>query len=119
MSRRKPYRLPDDARSDTLAVRAGQHRTGEGEHAEALFLTSSYVFEDAADAAARFAGDTPGNVYSRYTNPTVRNFEERMAALEAIVTEQRNEDCPLFDIQHLEVDRDLTVVVSLACSKHD
>lgn len=67
---------------DTLAVRAGQHRTPEGEHGEALFLTSSYVFRTAADAAARFAGEVPGNVYSRYTNPTVRTFEERMAALE-------------------------------------
>ncbi|MBB1519420.1 O-succinylhomoserine sulfhydrylase [Aquipseudomonas guryensis] len=67
---------------DTLAVRAGQHRTPEGEHGEALFLTSSYVFRTAADAAARFAGEVPGNVYSRYTNPTVRAFEERMAALE-------------------------------------
>jgi O-succinylhomoserine sulfhydrylase len=67
---------------DTLAVRAGQHRTPEGEHGEPLFFTSSYVFRSAADAAARFAGDVPGNVYSRYTNPTVRAFEERMAALE-------------------------------------
>ncbi|MDG9922872.1 MULTISPECIES: O-succinylhomoserine sulfhydrylase [unclassified Pseudomonas] len=67
---------------DTLAVRAGQHRTPEGEHGEAMFLTSSYVFRSAADAAARFAGEVPGNVYSRYTNPTVRAFEERSAALE-------------------------------------
>ncbi len=67
---------------DTLAVRAGQRRTPEGEHGEALFMTSSYVFRSAADAAARFAGEQPGNVYSRYTNPTVRTFEERMAALE-------------------------------------
>ena len=70
------------ARGDTLAVRAGQVRSSEGEHSEALFLTSSYVFESAADAAARFAGTAPGNVYSRYTNPTVRTFEERIAALE-------------------------------------
>lgn len=70
------------AQLDTLAIRAGQHRTGEGEHAEPIFLTSSYVFEDAADAAARFAGERDGNVYSRYTNPTVRIFEERIAALE-------------------------------------
>jgi O-acetylhomoserine sulfhydrylase len=55
---------------DTLAVRAGQNRTPEAEHSEALFLTSSYVFRTAADAAARFAGETPGNVYSRYTNPS-------------------------------------------------
>ncbi|SDR79133.1 O-succinylhomoserine sulfhydrylase [Pseudomonas oryzae] len=67
---------------DTLAVRAGQQRTPEGEHGEALFMTSSYVFRSAADAAARFAGEQPGNVYSRYTNPTVRTFEERIAALE-------------------------------------
>ncbi|HFD79894.1 MAG TPA: O-succinylhomoserine sulfhydrylase [Gammaproteobacteria bacterium] len=67
---------------DTLAVRAGQHRSAEGEHAEAIFPTSSYVFESAAAAAARFSGDQPGNIYSRFTNPTVRTFEERLAALE-------------------------------------
>lgn len=67
---------------DTLAVRAGQVRSAEGEHSEALFLTSSYVFASAAEAAARFTGELPGNVYSRYTNPTVRTFEERIAALE-------------------------------------
>jgi O-succinylhomoserine sulfhydrylase len=70
------------AHLDTLAVRAGIARTAEGEHAEPIFLTSSYVFDNAADAAARFSGDSPGNVYSRYTNPTVRVFEERIAALE-------------------------------------
>lgn len=69
------------SRPDTLAVRAGQVRTAEGEHSEALFLTSSYVFGSAAEAAGRFA-DGGGNVYSRYTNPTVRVFEERIAALE-------------------------------------
>ncbi len=67
---------------DTLAVRAGQRRTVEGEHAEPIFTTSSYVFASAAEAAARFSGEQPGNVYSRYTNPTVRTFEERIAALE-------------------------------------
>ncbi|MFC0669363.1 O-succinylhomoserine sulfhydrylase [Azotobacter chroococcum] len=72
----------EGASFDTLAVRAGQRRTPEGEHGEALFMTSSYVFRSAADAAARFAGEQPGNVYSRYTNPTVRTFEERIAALE-------------------------------------
>lgn len=71
-----------DAGFDTLAVRAGQRRGPEAEHGEALFLTSSYVFRSAADAAACFAGDAPGNVYSRYMNPTVRTFEERIAALE-------------------------------------
>ena len=72
----------DGVAFDTLAVRAGQHRSPEGEHGEPLFFTSSYVFRSAADAAARFAGDVPGNVYSRYTNPTVRAVEERIAALE-------------------------------------
>ncbi|AYC33523.1 O-succinylhomoserine sulfhydrylase [Pseudomonas cavernae] len=72
----------EGAAFDTLAVRAGQLRTPEGEHGEPLFFTSSYVFRTAADAAARFAGEVPGNVYSRYTNPTVRAFEERIAALE-------------------------------------
>lgn len=67
---------------DTLAVRAGQLRTPEGEHSEAIFPTSSYVFASAAEAAATFGGDRDGNVYSRYTNPTVRAFEERLAALE-------------------------------------
>jgi O-succinylhomoserine sulfhydrylase len=67
---------------DTLAIRAGQQRSAEGEHAEAIFPTSSYVFASSAEAAARFGGEQPGNVYSRYTNPTVRTFEERIAALE-------------------------------------
>ena len=72
----------DDWALETLAVRAGQARTNEGEHAEAIFPTSSYVFESAAHAAARFGGDEPGNIYSRFTNPTVRTFEQRLAALE-------------------------------------
>ncbi len=75
-------RILDEAQLDTLAVRAGQLRTPEGEHSEPIFTTSSFVFEDAHSAAARFAGDEAGNVYSRYTNPTVRTFEQRIAALE-------------------------------------
>jgi O-succinylhomoserine sulfhydrylase len=67
---------------ETLAVRAGQRRTQEGEHSEPIFTTSSYVFGSAAEAAARFSGKEPGNVYSRFTNPTVRTFEQRLAALE-------------------------------------
>jgi O-succinylhomoserine sulfhydrylase len=70
------------AHLDTLAVRAGQVRTAEGEHCEPIFTTSSYVFDDASSAAARFSGEQQGNVYSRYTNPTVRMFEQRIAALE-------------------------------------
>jgi O-succinylhomoserine sulfhydrylase len=67
---------------ETLAVRAGAVRSQFGEHSEALFLTSSFVFENAAQAAARFIGEQPGNIYSRFTNPTVTMFEERLAALE-------------------------------------
>ncbi|MBL8259944.1 MAG: O-succinylhomoserine sulfhydrylase [Candidatus Competibacteraceae bacterium] len=65
----------------SLAVRAGQVRTQEGEHAEPIFLTSSFVFANAAEAAERFSTAT-GNIYSRFTNPTVRVFQERLAALE-------------------------------------
>jgi len=72
----------DEYGFDTLAVRAGQVRTGESEHAEPIFPTSSYVFGSAAEAAARFSGEEPGNIYSRFTNPTVRTFEQRLAALE-------------------------------------
>lgn len=67
---------------ETLAVRAGQVRTGEGEHSDPIFMTSSYVFGSAAEAEARFKGDKPGNIYSRFTNPTVRTFEQRLAAME-------------------------------------
>jgi O-succinylhomoserine sulfhydrylase len=66
----------------TLAVRAGQERSQFGEHAEALYLTSSFVFDSAAQAAARFSGSEEGNVYSRFTNPTVTMLQERLAALE-------------------------------------
>src|SRR5581483_7103835 len=65
----------------TLGVRAGQVRSQFQEHAEALYLTSSFVFENAAQAAARFAGEQ-GMVYTRYTNPTVTMFQDRLAALE-------------------------------------
>ncbi len=67
---------------DTRAVRSGQVRTFESEHNDPVFLTSSFVFESARQAAARFAHEEEGNVYSRFTNPTVRTFEERLAALE-------------------------------------
>lgn len=67
---------------DTLAVRGGQQRTSELEHSEAIFATSSFVFETAAQAAARFAGDEPGNIYSRFTNPTTQAFERRLALME-------------------------------------
>jgi len=67
---------------ETLAVRAGTVRSQFGEHSEAMFLTSSFVFDSAAQAAARFIGEQPGNIYSRFTNPSVTMFEERLAALE-------------------------------------
>ena len=67
---------------DTLAIRSGHQRSSEMEHSEAIFPTSSFVFNSAADAAAKFAGDQPGNVYARMTNPTVSYFQDRLAALE-------------------------------------
>ena len=72
----------DDAGPRTRAIRAGIRRTGEAEHAEPIFTSSSFLFDSPEDAAAKFAGEDDGNVYSRYTNPTVRAFEERLAALE-------------------------------------
>ena len=67
---------------DTLAIRTGHTRSFEGEHSEPIFLTSSFVYENAAEAAAKFSGAEPGNIYSRFTNPTVAMFEKRLAALE-------------------------------------
>lgn len=66
----------------TQAIRTGHRRTPENEHGEPIFTTSSFVFDNAAQAAARFSGDEPGNIYSRFTNPTTNNFEQRLAALE-------------------------------------
>ena len=74
--------MSDDFELETLALHAGVHRSQFNEHSEALYLTSSFVFDNAAQAAARFSGAEPGNVYSRFTNPTVTAFEERLAALE-------------------------------------
>ncbi|WP_415903377.1 O-succinylhomoserine sulfhydrylase [Neptuniibacter sp. QD29_5] len=67
---------------ETLALRSGQHRSLEGEHSDPIYPTSSYVFSSAREAAARFGGEEEGNIYSRFTNPTVQFFEERIAALE-------------------------------------
>ncbi|GAA0569476.1 O-succinylhomoserine sulfhydrylase [Halomonas salifodinae] len=67
---------------ETLAIRAGHRRTAEQEHGEPIFPTSSFVYGSAAEAARKFGGEEPGNVYSRFTNPTVRTFEERLAAME-------------------------------------
>jgi O-succinylhomoserine sulfhydrylase len=77
----------DDFEFDTRAIRAGTARTPFNEHSEALFLTSSFVFDSAAQAAARFSGSEDGYVYSRFSNPTVRMFERRLASLEG------GEDC--------------------------
>jgi len=68
--------------TETLAVRAGTETTEYGENSEALFLNSSFRFENAAQAAARFGGTEPGNIYSRFTNPTVTMFQNKLAALE-------------------------------------
>jgi O-succinylhomoserine sulfhydrylase len=74
--------MSDEFDFDTQAVRAGIHRSEFNEHSEALYLTSSFVFRNAAQAAARFANEEPGYVYSRFSNPTVTTFQERLAALE-------------------------------------
>jgi O-succinylhomoserine sulfhydrylase len=74
--------MDENYRLDTLAVRAGIERSQFGEHSEAMYLTSSFVFKSAAQAAARFGNQEPGNIYSRFTNPTVTVFEQRLAALE-------------------------------------
>ncbi len=66
----------------TLAIRAGYEQTHEQENSEAIFPTSSFRYESAAQAAARFSGEEEGNVYSRFTNPTVRTFENRLALME-------------------------------------
>ena len=70
------------AGSRTQAVRAGIRRTHEAEHGEPIFASSSFLFASAEEAEAKFSGELAGNVYSRYTNPTVRGFEERLSALE-------------------------------------
>lgn len=67
---------------DTLAIRTGHTRSFEGEHGEPIFLTSSFVYENAAEAATKFSGQVQGNIYSRFTNPTVSMFEKRLAALD-------------------------------------
>jgi len=74
--------MEEKFKPDTLAVRAGILRSDFDEHSEALSLTSSFVCKSAAQAAARFAGEEPGNIYSRFTNPTVTMFQDRLAALE-------------------------------------
>ncbi|MCE1170688.1 MAG: O-succinylhomoserine sulfhydrylase [Zoogloea sp.] len=76
------HELPHDLDPATLAVRAGIERSQFMEHSEALYLTSSFVFDSAAQAAARFSGAEEGNVYARFTNPTVTMMQDRLAALE-------------------------------------
>ncbi|WBA79625.1 O-succinylhomoserine sulfhydrylase [Endozoicomonas sp. GU-1] len=66
----------------TQSIRAGSFRSDQREHSEAIYLSSSFVYDSAAHAQAVFAGDEPGNVYSRYTNPSVQMLEARMAVLE-------------------------------------
>ena len=74
--------MTQEFHADTLAVRAGIERSQFNEHSEALYLTSSFVFNSAAQAAARFSNAEPGNVYARFTNPTVTTFQTRLAKLE-------------------------------------
>jgi len=67
---------------ETQAIRAGHRRTQEDEHSLPIFATSSYVFDSAEEAWLRFTGQEPGNIYSRFTNPTVNAFQERLALME-------------------------------------
>ncbi len=78
--------MSDHLQPETLALHTGIHRSQFNEHSEAMYLTSSYIFDSAAQAAARFSGSEPGNIYSRFTNPTVTAFEERLAVLEGSET---------------------------------
>lgn len=78
--------MSDHLQPETLALHTGIHRSQFNEHSEAMYLTSSYIFDSAAQAAARFSGSEPGNIYSRFTNPTVTAFEERLAVLEGAET---------------------------------
>lgn len=78
--------MSDQLKPETLALRTGIHRSQFNEHSEAVYLTSSFVFDTAAQAAARFAGEESGNIYSRFTNPTVTAMEERLAAMEGAET---------------------------------
>ena len=74
--------MQEQWRPETAGVRAGSAHTEFGENSEAIFLTSSFVYDSAAQAAARFGGQEPGNIYSRFTNPTVTVFQDKLAALE-------------------------------------
>lgn len=78
--------MSDHLKPETLALRTGIHRSQFNEHSEALYLTSSFVFDSAEQAAARFSGEESGNIYARFTNPTVTAFEERLAAMEGAET---------------------------------
>jgi len=78
--------MSDQLKPETLALRTGIHRSQFNEHSEAIYLTSSFVFDSAEQAAARFAGEESGNIYARFTNPTVTAFEERLAAMEGAET---------------------------------
>ncbi|MDC9727056.1 MAG: O-succinylhomoserine sulfhydrylase [Candidatus Thioglobus sp.] len=71
-----------DLNFDTKAIREGYRTTGEQEHSEAIFLTSSFTYDSAEQAAKRFSKEEPGNIYARFTNPTVDAFEQKLAALE-------------------------------------
>ena len=72
----------NDYSLETQAIRAGHNRTHEGEHSMPIFATSSYVFKSAEEASLKFTGQLPGNIYSRFTNPTVDTFQKRLALME-------------------------------------
>ena len=79
---RKPAELPDGVSQATIGVRGGLLRSGFEETAEAMYLTSGYVYSSAAEAEKAFTGDIDRYVYSRYGNPTISMFEERLRLIE-------------------------------------
>ena len=78
----RPVLAPEELRPETRLVHSGILRSQYGENAEALYLTQGFVYDEAETAEARFSGKEPGFVYSRYANPTLAMFEQRMAAVE-------------------------------------
>ncbi len=79
---RKPAQLPDGVSQATIGVRGGLLRSGFEETAEAMYLTSGYVYSSAAEAEKAFTGEIDRYVYSRYGNPTISMFEERLRLIE-------------------------------------
>ena len=106
--------MTQDYDLDTLAIRAGTARSQFGEHSEALYLTSSFVFENAAHAARRFSGEEEGMVYARFSNPTVSAMQTRLAALEQLILARHPYDTPEFLVLPVPLELVMPLVVVVA-----